>query len=521
MASAKAPDFTQLGISEASLDALQPLIPSAVDLNRNIDLLGVAFNAAVVNRFNRNDDGIDTDSAVEIADYFINKPTNIEHRKQIVVGHIVSSAFSKFGSNELLSIEEVEESREPFNIALAAVVYKTVNPQFANLIEDEDEEYDNVVSASWELGFNDYCLALGSKNLNEAEIITDRRQIEELSPYLKAFDGPGKTDEGISVNRLIIGEIFPLGIAFTTHPAADVEGLYVEAASEPAAKRGVGRDGAAVVLDSGPDFKNKNEKSSHSGKTNVNSNNDYTYQKLVMNSDILEKFEEILAQKLDNKQFSEEAVASVTQVFQEAIRQKNEEYKAAKEEQEAASAEATAQNKQLEKDVESLKEQLSVAETELTSLKEERTAQEAQECFNTRMAGLDNEFELQDTDREILATELRDLDVDEEAFASYLEKVRLMWGHKAKTFIQASEKQIQERIDTEVAQALADLESSTASTETTEPPEAPEVEEVLDELEEQPAQVATNNNAEASQSEPSLRERFKDAFSIENLTINI
>jgi hypothetical protein len=56
-------------ISSASLDKLKGLIPKSVDLEKNIDLVGVAFNAAVVNRFNKNDDAIDTKTAVAIKDF--------------------------------------------------------------------------------------------------------------------------------------------------------------------------------------------------------------------------------------------------------------------------------------------------------------------------------------------------------------------------------------------------------------------------------------------------------------------
>ena len=100
-------------LSRASLDKLQPLIPKAIDFEKNIDLLGVAFNAAVVNRFNKNDDGIDTGTAVAIKDYFVNKPTNIEHQKEKVVGHIVSSAFSKFGTNEIIDDKSRPVSQWP------------------------------------------------------------------------------------------------------------------------------------------------------------------------------------------------------------------------------------------------------------------------------------------------------------------------------------------------------------------------------------------------------------------------
>jgi len=67
----------ELNISEASLDSLKSLIPEDVDLDKNIDLMAIAFNAAVVNKFNRNGDGISSESAVKILDQFKHKPTNI------------------------------------------------------------------------------------------------------------------------------------------------------------------------------------------------------------------------------------------------------------------------------------------------------------------------------------------------------------------------------------------------------------------------------------------------------------
>lgn len=517
LGSERVASFDKLGISHASLENLRPLIPPSIDLERNIDLMAVAFNAAVVNRFNKNDDGIDTSTALEIKDYFINKPTNIEHKKQIVVGHIISSSFSTFGDSQLLSDEEVRDTQDPFNIALGSVVYKTVNPRFSELLEAENEEYDNLISTSWELGFNDYCLALGSKNLSEAEIVTDPSQVKELSQYLRAFDGPGETNEGVEVNRLIVGEIFPLGIAFTSNPAADVKGVYIkdgeEELVEEEAVAGIAVDNTIFLTN----LKKFNKKSSHCEKSDVNSFNNYT----LMDSNILEKFEEILADKLDNKQFSEEAVANVTRVFQEAIREKDEEYRAAKEAEDKAMAESAAKNEQLETDLELLKKQLAEAEAHLASIAEERAAAEAQESFNSRMAGLDSEFELGDEDREILASELKSLDTTEEAFASYLTKLRTVWATKSKAYIEESEKQLQQRIDDEVTKRLTELEQSQASAPAEEVEESVDTEEVLDAAEEQPNGLVTNNNAEASQTEPSLRDRFKNAFSKENLTIKL
>ena len=86
LASAQSNRLGELGISDASLNSLKPLIPQNIDLEKNIDLIGVAFNAAVVNKFNKNGDGIDTDTALSIKDYFINKPTNPQLSQPIRLG---------------------------------------------------------------------------------------------------------------------------------------------------------------------------------------------------------------------------------------------------------------------------------------------------------------------------------------------------------------------------------------------------------------------------------------------------
>ena len=45
--------------------------------------------------------------------------------------------------------------------------------------------------------------------------ITDKAQIKEFKKYLQAYDGEGKMDDGTLVNRLVVGDIYPLGIGFT------------------------------------------------------------------------------------------------------------------------------------------------------------------------------------------------------------------------------------------------------------------------------------------------------------------
>ena len=71
-------------------------------------------------------------------------------------------------------------------------------------------------------------MLVGSLDLKQAEIITKKEQIEEFKKYLKGFDGSGYMNDGTPVYRLVTGRIYPLGIGFTTNPAADVQGVVID-----------------------------------------------------------------------------------------------------------------------------------------------------------------------------------------------------------------------------------------------------------------------------------------------------
>ena len=92
----------------ASMVELEKFLPE-VDIETNVDLLPVAFNAFVANRVNKNGDVVDTDTAIAMYDNFINKPINIEHNRKSVVGPILTAGFSRFGSDEPLTKDQVKQ----------------------------------------------------------------------------------------------------------------------------------------------------------------------------------------------------------------------------------------------------------------------------------------------------------------------------------------------------------------------------------------------------------------------------
>jgi hypothetical protein len=497
-------------VSEASLKNLRTLLPQDIDFSKNIDLLGVAFNAAVVNQFNKNDDGIDSALAVEIIQNFIHKPTNIEHQKEKIVGHIISAGFSEYyDSNKIISAEQAGSMTAPFNIALGAVVYKHSNKEFAELMERSVNASDtlyNSMSASWEIGFSQYAIAVGSRDLQEAEIIKDAKQIEEMKPMLKAYGGAGSLRDGTKVYRLLKGELFPLGIGFTTKPAADVQGIYSENNQSNKITFNDKRDKKTYF-----DIKNNKNFKKNESSISQCANDDVKIKKEI-NMDI----EKILAELKDllvEKKFSEEAVASMTTTFADAIKKKDEEYRASLAKAEEERIAALVAKEELVASVKQIQDQLNAASAQIAEFENFKKQEEAVARFNSRMESIDSEYELDDEDRKVLADDLKALPETEESFASYKEKVSVMWKHKNKQAKAEFEKQVQARIDEEVSKKLA---VSTASVEGKTPEEI--AEEALEKAKASSGGLP-NNNEESSQQE-TLREKFAKAFSRENIVIS-
>ena len=215
-------------VSNASmeLEDLKSLLPDSEEIKNNPDLLYTCFNAAVINLINLNGDGITTEGAKILVESTKFKPMNIEHSREDIIGVITNYGFSSFGENKTLTEQELTD--DPFNLSLAAIVWKISNKTFYKFIldsQDEDSEFFKTVSTSWEVGFNSYKLAVGSKDLRKAKIIDDEATVEEYSKYLSSMGGTGFLPNGEEVYRVIGDDCRFLGCAFTTNPAAAVQGV--------------------------------------------------------------------------------------------------------------------------------------------------------------------------------------------------------------------------------------------------------------------------------------------------------
>jgi hypothetical protein len=404
-------------LAVASVDQLKEYLPKNVDLDVNRDLMGVAFDAFVVNRGNKNGHIISTDVALAMVENFINKPFNIEHNRKVVVGVCTGYGFSEFGSSKPLTLEEVKAMKDPFNVVLSGYVWKIVNPDFASeLVESSDPSSNKYlsVSASWELGFNEFNVAKGNKNLADATIIEKEEDIVELKDRLKVFGGNGFTEDGEMVLLNLQGSVLPLGIGFTNTPAAEVGGVVISY-DKPEVEEAVKAEDDA-----------KEEKIVESSEIKMNKKSVQEENNNVKNNMQLNNIDDITEDSI-----KEIAASQVREFISSRIADLAKEWQSKVEEKETALQAAEDQIAALKIDLESIKADSEKVKEEFTKIQEDLKAKEIEANFQRRMSLLDEEFDLTDEDRSIIAEDLNTIENDEQ-----FEK----WYKKFSTFAAAKKK---------------------------------------------------------------------------------
>ena len=435
-------------LAVASVDQLKQYLPKNVDLDVNRDLMGVAFDAFVVNRGNKNGHIISTDVALAMVENFINKPFNIEHNRKVVVGVCTGYGFSEFGSSKPLTLEEVKAMKDPFNVVLSGYVWKIVNPEFASeLVESSDPSSNKYlsVSASWELGFNEFNVAKGNKNLADATIIEKEDEIIELKDRLKVFGGNGYTEDGEMVLLNLQGSVLPLGIGFTNTPAAEVSGVVISY-DKPETQEVVKAEENYVCSKCGykgvkaetcpkcgceeyeemDENDDEEETEVDSSEIKINKKSVQEENKNVKNIMQLKNIDDITEDSI-----KEVAASEVREFISNRIADLAKEWQSKVEEKETALKAAEDQIAELKNSLESIKADSEKVKEEFTKIQEDLKAKEIEANFQRRMALLDEEFDLTDEDRSIIAEDLNTIENDEQ-----FEK----WYKKFSTFAAAKKK---------------------------------------------------------------------------------
>jgi len=485
----------------ASLSEIGKYIPE-VNVSKNVDLLPISFDAFVANRFNKNDDGADAATSVSIAKLSVNKPINIEHKRDKVMGVVLSYAFTDFASHKQLSEKEALESKDPFYVTLGGLLWRVVNQKLAKKVEecsDPTSENYRFISASWELGFLDFAIAAiknGSKNLKDATIITNPDEIQKLEGYLRAYNGKGSLKDE-KLYRLVQGDVLPLGFALTASPAADVKGIAtnysLDSNEEPEETNAATSDEQKTATKMGintTESATKEEKTQNlvkntcpacgaisntavirqndkEGMTHCNSCGKSTLSKLwkefhasenplgevTTNTEKFEKSLEIISQTEKNIVIQERkaiamsvkitkleditddllkqaSASEVTQWVKDELNKAGEAYKAEKNKVDTELKESKAAYEKLQTDQVKLQEDLKKVNESLAALQKEKEAREKQDAFNGRMASLDIDFELSKEEREVIASDIANL--DDNGFSAYRKKLDVLLAAKKK-----------------------------------------------------------------------------------------
>lgn len=498
----------------ASMQELSTFVPN-IDIARNIDLLPVAFDACVVNRGNKNGDLIDTDTALATYKTFIHKFIDTEHNRQKVIGVILTASLTEFGTNRILREEDVRGKDNPFNITLGGVLWKAVNGDLCDLVEESNDptsEHYMKVSASWELGFSGFKvieLAQGSKNLSEGVVVHDPEFIQNVQKYLKCFGGSGVKD-GKSYYRMPNENVIAMGIGLTEKPAAEVQGVAVKL-DEPIPVA------PALAEENLDNNTAEAEIISQTQENNVKRER-ITIMKINSIADITDE---------NLKQCTASVIA---EFIQTELKKANDVFVAEKTQQANA-------HENLQKTTEALNKTVQEMQASLESLKKEKESREKVDSFNSRMGEVYASYELPEDVVKIVADDLKSIASDE-AFASWKTKAETLLKPYSKTAI-AAEKKAKEDKCAEEAEAAKKAEEAKAAEEADK--KAKEDKEKKDakpadkdckastEAVASAVETALDNAAEtkgglpnsSSVSAPGMKEKYATAFASENFVIKI
>jgi hypothetical protein len=436
------PDEQDRFIATASLLPLKGILNPGVRPEDNPDMLFFSANGAVAGMMNRNGDAIDCETAILINDTAKNKYVSTEHQRDAVCGLVIHPGFSRFGSNEPLTVEEASTLKEPFNMSVVGALWKVINPMLVKYLQKQGEDTDEMaLSLSWEIAFNAYVIGVGSKNIFDARIITpDDPEFDAYKKYLRCEKGEGKNEKSEPVFRIIQGSPVILGYSIVANPAAEVKGILPIAESVPTkevdanpAPIPVEEKAAETQKDLGDNNLNQEktpvlvkkveiiqEKSINLSNARVTSNTSKTMK--------IEKLEQLNAEWAEISKM--ESAAAVVD-FVKAIQDGSEEFAKKLEERENALKLADEAKAASEKALKETQETLAQVKQELDQIRASQDAEKTAQTYQARMAAIDSEFELDDEDRQLIASDIKDL--DDESFAKYMSKCKKLMSGKCKS----------------------------------------------------------------------------------------
>jgi len=205
----------------------------------------------------------------------------------------------------------------------------------------------------------------------------------------------------------------------------------------------------------------------------------------------------------------EATASSVVEFIAEEIKKANETFVAEKTEKENELKAANEKISTVTAEHEVVKKQVEELNQKLATIEAEKLAKAQEEAFNMRMASFDEEFDLSDEDRKVIASDIKDL--NEEAFSAYKNKMAVLMKEKnkaAKKAKMAKEEEMKASVTSAEVKASTEVAQEISTTQEV-------VEQAVDNGSK--ASIEIPNSAPAAQ--PSVKEKYASAFGLDGFEL--
>jgi hypothetical protein len=200
------------------------------------------------------------------------------------------------------------------------------------------------------------------------------------------------------------------------------------------------------------------------------------------------------------------SASAISDFIEEELKRASDDYSVQLTEKDEALQELQTKSETLEADQSKMSDEFESVKSELGTLKEEQAERDAQEQFNNRMSAMDEAYELNDEDRKVIASDIKDL--DEQSFSDYREKMAVLLRAKSKEVI--AEEKAKEEAEAKKA------EKQTEEAAETEANEKETAEDVLDNVQEDSEDIPSSSEA----TDASLYEKYRAAFGLDQFEIS-
>jgi len=492
-------DKSKEKLAIASLNSLTGIFDSDVleKIRSNPDLLAFSSCLVLADAANRNDDAVLREDLIKISENFEYKFMDLEHNRQDCLGVIDEVGWALFPSNELIDKEELVENLSPVQLVIGGYLWRIINPELCEFIEEASNENSpnyQKISTSFELLFNDYWVCVSpdrnAKNPNARLIAPEDADFAKYDEKLKVNGGDGK-DCGMLVFRVLRDGILPVGAGIVRNPASGIRGIAVvgpdsELKEEKLEETKVEKD---EEINAGDWVNIKNNRGSDECKWEVYSTNissvslyypekpnitEFKYSEvrkykgqINAQENILEKDKELSVN--ENKSLTntimvissvndieanfeaftklpaKEATASIQKLFEAKIIEMSDKFAAEQKVKDEALATETKAKADLEARASGLGKAVEDLQAKLDEIALKQTAAANEAAFNSRMAALDETFDLDDDDRAILVDEVKALE-SEAAFLPWMDKKKKLMKEKTKAYKMEKAKCMEEKM---------------------------------------------------------------------------